>query len=144
MRLFIDCEWNEFGGDLISMALVPESMRYTYFYAVLPCLHPGEWVAEHVIPVMWEYSPRRVANSAHLASLLAGYLDKFETCHIVADWPEDIERFCKALITGPGMRIATPPLTMEILRVDSVSAIPHNAFADASAFCRAVVGEVKI
>jgi hypothetical protein len=37
------------------------------------------------------------------------------------------------LITGPGTRLDTPPLTMEVLRVDTVSTNPHNALADATA-----------
>ena len=34
MKLFLDCEFNGFGGELISMALVDENERY--FYEVLP------------------------------------------------------------------------------------------------------------
>jgi hypothetical protein len=57
--------------------------------------------------------------------------------HLVADWPEDIQHFCEALITAPGLRIDTPPLTMEIRRdLDAVSALPHNALEDARAIMR--------
>ena len=34
-----------------------------------------------------------------------------------------------------GTRINTPPLRMEILRLDSESKIPHNALEDAKALC---------
>lgn len=44
MRFFIDCEFNEFRGELISMALVAEDGRE--FYEVLPCPNPGAWVAQ--------------------------------------------------------------------------------------------------
>ena len=59
------------------------------------------------------------------------WLAQFDAVHIVADWPEDIAHFCKALITGPGYRLDTPPLTMEVLRIDAGSELPHNALADA-------------
>jgi hypothetical protein len=56
---------------------------------------------------------------------------------IIADWPEDIKHFCDALITGPGLRLDTPPLTMEIRRdIDAVSAVPHNALEDARGIMR--------
>jgi hypothetical protein len=70
---------------------------------------------------------------ASLQEKLETYLCQFESIHIVADWPEDIMWFCKVLVTGPGTRINTPPLSLEILRVDTVSINPHNALADAGA-----------
>jgi hypothetical protein len=128
MKLFIDCEFNEFKGDLISMALVDE--QGVFFYEVLPCPNPGAWVAEHVIPIL-EKKPIRLDQ---LQSRLQAFLSHYDSVHLIADWPEDIKHFCDALITGPGMRINTPALTMEIRRdLDAVSRIPHNALADAFA-----------
>ena len=52
MRYFLDTEFNGFGGELISIALVPEYGDQE-FYAVLPLpayLHP--WVERHVIPYL--------------------------------------------------------------------------------------------
>ncbi len=37
MNLFLDCEFNGFGGELISMALVDE--HGLFFYEVLECPH---------------------------------------------------------------------------------------------------------
>ena len=62
---------------------------------------------------------------------LAHFLSQFDSVHIIADWPEDIMWFCKVLITGPGTRLDTPPLTMRVLRVDTVSSNPHHALYDA-------------
>jgi len=62
---------------------------------------------------------------------LQAFLGRYTSVHVIADWPEDIKHFCDALITGPGMRLNTPPLTMTIMRFDSVSELPHNALADA-------------
>jgi hypothetical protein len=50
MKLFLDCEFNGFGGELISMALVDENERY--FYEVLPCINLTSWVLNNVIPIL--------------------------------------------------------------------------------------------
>ena len=125
MNIYIDCEWNGFGGELISMALVPENG--SEFYEVLNCESPCEWVAKNVMPIL---------NKAPISlplfeQKLEDYLNQFDDIKIIADWPEDIERFCSALITGPGERINTPPLLMQIIRIDAESALPHNALEDA-------------
>lgn len=130
MNIYIDCEFNEFRGELISMALVAEDGRE--FYRVLPCPRPKQWVAEHVIPVL-RANP---VSREEFQAALCYYVAQFDTIHLVADWPEDIAHFCESLITGPGMRLATPPLTMEIRRdLDAVSRLPHNALEDARAIC---------
>lgn len=128
MRLFLDCEFNGFKGELISMALVSEDGDE--WYEVVPCEYPVEWVSENVIPIL---SREPLASSRELTKSLYRFLRKFNEVHIVADWPEDIVHFCASLIVGPGKRIDTPPLTMEILRVDSESEVPHNALCDARA-----------
>ena len=128
MRLFLDCEFNSMGGELISLALVPEDASYGYFYEVVTVgamLDP--WVAEHVVPHL-HLTPISVETRQES---LESYLAQFDTVHIVADWPDDIAYFSRALITGPGTRIDTPPLTMEVLRVDAPSELPHNALFDA-------------
>ena len=59
---------------------------------------------------------------------------RFDTIHIIADWPEDISHFCNALLTGPGTRLNAPRLTMEVCRdLHGDSKIPHNALEDARA-----------
>ena len=127
MKLFIDGEWNSFGGDLISLALVPDIGEH--FYEVLGCDNPDPWVAENVMPKLGK---DRITMS-EMQEKLEAYLSQFESIHIVADWPEDVMWFCKVLVTGPGTRINTPPLSLEVLRVDTVSKNPHNALADAGA-----------
>lgn len=125
MILFIDGEWNSYRGDLISMALV--SSQGHQWYEVLEVGSPDPWISENVIPKLGK--PH--VSYKEFQSSLEQWLSQFETVHIVADWPEDIERFCNVLVTGPGTRLNTPPLTMEVLRVDTVSSNPHNALADA-------------
>ena len=112
---------------MISLALVAEDGRS--FYRVLGCTNPDHWVAENVMPKLHE----DWVTLDVLQSWLEVFLNQFDSVHIIADWPEDIMWFCKVLVTGPGTRLNTPPLTMEVLRVDTVSSNPHNALADAMA-----------
>lgn len=107
------------------MALVSEDGKE--WYEVLNCPNPIDWVAKNVIPVLF----KTPIDPLLFAISLQSFLNQFPSIHIVADWPEDIQLFCAALITGPGVAIKTPPLTLEILRIDSVSEIPHNALHDA-------------
>lgn len=110
------------------MALVDEAGRE--FYEVVPCAKPGPWVAKNVMPILGK-SPIPIGL---FQKLLSAWLSAYDSIHIVADWPEDIKHFCDALIVGPGQRINTPPLTMEVRRdLDAVSELPHNALADAHA-----------
>jgi len=127
MKLFLDCEFNEFKGDLISMALVSEDGNYEW-YEVVPCENPGPWVKEHVMPILG----KPAISVQEMQRSLQHFLAQFDKVHIIADWPEDIKHFCDALIVGAGMRIDTPPLTMEVVRIDfGESKIPHNALCDA-------------
>lgn len=128
MRLWIDTEFNEFKGELISLAMVDEDGRE--FYTVLGCDNPGPWVKENVMPILGQEPVPLLMAQRNLFDFLRVY----DAIHVVADWPEDIAHFCNFLITGPGFRFDTPPLTLEIRRdLDAVSAIPHNALEDAKA-----------
>lgn len=125
MKLFLDCEYNDFGGELISMALVSEGGHE--WYEVVPCENPSEWVAKNVIPILGK-PPVSILT---MQSSLYCFLGRFDAVHVVADWPEDIAHFCKALIVSAGKRLNTPPLTLEIVRIDAESDVPHNALHDA-------------
>ena len=130
MNIFIDCEFNSYKGELISMALVSETSHA--FYEVLPLPENIDpWVRENVIPVL-EKKP--LASREEFQMYLEEWLNRFNTIHLIADWPEDIQYFCEALITGPGERMSTPPITLEIRRdLDAKSTVPHNALHDALA-----------
>ncbi len=129
MNIWIDCEFNDFYGELISLGMVDEDGRE--FYEVLHCEKPTPWVAANVMPILGRPACSRRLMQARLEQWLSAY----GSVHLIADWPEDITHFCQSLITGPGMRMDTPPLTMEIRRdLDSaLSAIPHHALEDAKA-----------
>lgn len=129
VRYWLDCEFNDFQGELISMALVCEDGRE--WYEVLECKTPSKWVAENVMPVLGKPPTSRAAMQKGLSEFLSVY----DSATIISDWPEDIKHFCELLIRGPGQRIHTPVLWLCINReLDSKSsAIPHNALADARA-----------
>ncbi|SNS47369.1 hypothetical protein SAMN06295912_10775 [Sphingomonas laterariae] len=140
MRYFLDTEFNGFGGDLISFALVPEYGDQEY-YAVLPLpaqLHP--WVARNVVPYL-DSVPQSLANhidpvtAAHeVAAFLAGDRDPV----ILADWPEDIALFCRLLLIGPADIVDVGSMRFEFRRSPGFSTamnsrVPHNALHDARA-----------
>jgi len=127
VRMWIDTEFNEHEGrhELISMALVCEDGRE--WYQVLPCLAPRPWVAANVMPKLG----KEPISLALFAASLQEFLRPYPAIHVIGDWPSDIALFCDVLIVGPGQRIDTPVLTMEIIRLDGESMDPHNALADA-------------
>ena len=137
MNIYIDCEFNQFGGQLISLALAADDG--TNFYAALEITEEIKpWVSEHVIPLI----DIPYLKLPEFQSRLESYLTQFDRVHIIADWPDDISYFCKSLITSDkGTRINTPPLTMEVLRIDAPSKIPHNALADAEGLREWFIGK---
>lgn len=127
--LAIDCEFNDFNGDLISLALVAASGQE--FYEVLECKNPAPWVSEHVMPFL-EKEP---ITRSELQTNLQHFLKQFVEIEIIADWPDDIRYFCQTLITGPGCAISHPPIRFVLDRTLSSdgSSVPHNALHDARA-----------
>lgn len=143
MRLFLDTEFNGFGGELISMAIVAEDGRE--WYGVLPLpdkMHP--WVREHVFPFLAHPDgpklPNRYANKHEFQSSLAKFLAQFPDAEIIADWPSDFEHLCYMMTYAgqqAGWRIPIN-CTMRLERVSGIeSEIPHNALSDARALKQA-------
>ena len=134
MKLFLDCEFNGFGGELISMALVDENEKY--FYEVLPCMNPTSWVFNNVIPIL----NKQAIDLKEFKKNLFNFLNHYETIHIVADSPEDFSLFLTTLMLQQGVCMTTPKLTMELWESDTNltidSEIPHNALQDAFALKR--------
>ena len=141
MRLFLDTEFNEFQGPLISMALFPEDRNRDPFYESLGCDAPGPWVAIHVMPVIGKAE----VSMPRFQEKLQAFLNQWDEVTIVADWHEDIAHFCNSLTTGPGQRIATPVLKFEIRRdLHTVPPLmPHNALSDAEAMLRSAEVNAK-
>jgi len=136
MKLFLDTEFNGFGGKLMSMALVPEDTKQQEFYCEIVMMDQLEpWVKDNVVPHMFlplvTYKQFQGLLSMYLNSL---FFSKTETVTIVADWPDDIRYFCEAMITGPGQRIVLidPKINFELdMSIEYESLVPHNALHDA-------------
>jgi hypothetical protein len=132
MRLFLDTEFNGFGGKLISMALVPEDKTKPEFYKELHIteqLHP--WVRENVVP----HLILPPMGYGEFQNALANYLWNVDESIIIADWPDDIRYFCESLITGPGQMInLMNNVKFELdFGIEYESLVPHNALHDARA-----------
>ena len=132
MRLFLDTEFNGFGGRLISMALVPEDGTTREFYKEIEMRDQLEpWVRDNVVPhlILVPSSYNEFQQS------LAQYLREVGDCTIIADWPDDIRYFCESLITGPGEMISfRHTIKFELdLSIKYESLVPHNALHDARA-----------
>ncbi|BAV65741.1 3'-5' exoribonuclease [Sphingobium cloacae] len=145
MRYFLDTEFNGFGGELISLALVPEYGDQD-FYVSLPLpdrVH--SWVERNVIPYLRSVPPGvdHVLGREEAARHIEAYLANDPDPVIVADWPDDLGYFCHLLVTGPGEMITIGGLRLELLNCAGFSAsansrTPHNALHDARAlkdFC---------
>lgn len=131
MNLYLDCEWNEYKGELISIALV--SKEGHEFYEVVGCILPKSWVAQNVMPKL----VKAPIGYLDVQKKLGIFLDQFDSVNIVADWPEDISHFCNLLIVGSGYKLNTPKLSFDIVSVATMSKNPHNALADAIALMEA-------
>lgn len=153
MRYFLDTEYNGWGGELLSLALVPEDGGEE-FYVTLGwqgSLKP--WVQENVVPYLdmvpdAMLSPRLSSEDAarelshwlmneHETQLLAPFRGSPEI-EILADWPEDISHICSLLMVGPGVSVDVPAIMFRLLRIPGFSTaanskVPHNALHDARA-----------
>jgi hypothetical protein len=144
MKYFLDCEFNSFGGELISLALVSHDQEKR-FYEVLPYdhmdLHP--WVKGNVIPVLYRKPKSSKEKFTHKLGCFLRENAVNDEITIIADWPEDIKYFCESLIISPGRAVVMPNINFILDRVNLVSTadyfdsmVPHNALADALALAR--------
>jgi hypothetical protein len=130
MKLFLDCEFTNFEGHLISMALVAENGDEFYEVVYFSEIDCHEWVRENVVPIL---KKEKIPYSDFQRSL-ALFLRKYDEVEVIADWPEDFWHFSRALLTGPGMMMEAPKIKMTMeRRLDYTSDLPHNALEDAKA-----------
>jgi hypothetical protein len=128
MKLFLDCEFTNFQGHLISMALVSEDGDEFYEVVNFSLVDCHEWVLDNVVPILVKES----IPYEEFQKKLSKFLRQYDSIEVIADWPEDFWHFTQALLTGPGMMMDTPKISMEIVRrLDSPSVLPHNALEDA-------------
>jgi len=145
VRYFLDAEFNGFGGQLISLALVPEDPEAAPFYEALPCPEPEPWVAEHVLPVL----QTQPISRHEMVAKLAAYLRGDEAPVVIADWPEDIAHLALLMVTGPGWRMPSERLRFDLLDLplfdsETLSEVPHNALHDARALRAYLLAEERL
>jgi hypothetical protein len=130
-NLWIDCEFNSGGGDLISLALVNEDGSRE-FYEVVECKQPIDpWVAEHVMPFL----EKEALSHDEFQARLQKFLKQFPGISVYANHPADFKYFMQAVEFTQGKWMMIQPLTM-ILDDDisgKGSKVPHNALHDARA-----------
>jgi hypothetical protein len=150
MIYYLDCEFDGYGGELISMGIVRED-GYA-FYGILNGEIKDEWVRENVVPKLLKIPFNDIAVKSILGSVehfqgkLEEYFKGATGIQIIADWPDDFKYFCDALITGPGTMIDIPGVAMVVARVDPYptdveGAIQHNAYWDALALKDFIAGD---
>ncbi len=151
MRYFLDTEYNGFGGDLLSLALVPEDGGDEFYVVLAPIAPLDPWVERHVIPYLDTVPEalRAPHMSRHAAAqALGAWLSHDREPVIIADWPEDLAQLAMLLITGPGQMINVPALTLHFHPLQGFStaansAVPHNALHDARALRDHVINHLE-
>lgn len=139
MKYFLDCEFNGFQGELISLALVGEDGRELYLATHRLPAETVPWVKENVVSVLFAEGTSPTTWRTDLFGVqIAKFLQGDILPHIVADWPDDIRYFCECLITGPGEMVNIPTVRFDVERVDAYptelpGAVQHNALWDARA-----------
>ncbi len=130
LDIFLDAEFNGFGGALISIGLVCADGREWYEVVETPP-EPHPFVAEHVLPVLEKEPIGRDRFAESLAQFLADVPEPV----IIADWPDDIRCLCDGLGQfGSGMRFRLG-CTFVLLpqQPPCASQTTHNALLDARA-----------
>lgn len=133
MHYFIDCEFNEFGGELISLALVPMDARKPEFYFEFNITQPfGPWVKENVVPLLDKIAlPKQVGQIA-----FRRYMEGEQYPSIIADHPADIMHLCQFIDMNHGDYIG-PSAGWQFTVMPNLGSVkslrPHHALYDARA-----------
>ncbi|MEN2749308.1 hypothetical protein [Sphingomonas sp. T9W2] len=142
MKYFLDTEFNGFGGELLSLALVSEHGDALYL-VIDPPADIEPWVAENVMPIMYSVPDRTEITFCTMDAAPQEIADFFGNSsggvpYIITDWPDDVRYLCQAVITGPGMMAPIARMQFDVVRVDAYpttlpGAVQHNALWDAYA-----------
>jgi hypothetical protein len=135
MALYIDTEFNGFGGPLISMAIV-SSATGKEFYEVRDIVKKRgrsivPWVMQNVVPKL----DKDPITDMEFKEKLWAFMREHAGEAIFADWPEDIAHLMQWMCKENGI---TPKLnyviyTLNTFGVDIEPEVPHNALSDARA-----------
>lgn len=137
MKVFLDTEFNSFGGELISIALVAENGKDYYEWVYCPpdhTVHP--WMKENVLPNIGDVQP--VGKLTVMFSLTKWLKSLGDDVEVVANWPEDLKHFWDCLHHN-GTTYGLPTnlkTTLDRGYSTSDSFVQHNALEDARAVLR--------
>ncbi len=137
-RIWIDCEFDGFGGDLISMALVAEYGGH--WYGIMPSKSGyTSWVFENVIPVLKREEATIEARSREEFLLsFRNYMDQFDNPIIISDWYTDLKHFLDCFQGNDHSESFnfSCSMVLDMSLSSDASAVPHNAFYDALAIAK--------
>lgn len=150
--IFIDTEFNSFGGSLISIGAVSDSGSTFYGIVDIPHVEADikPWVKENVIPVLYKYVP--IADGVFdVKRSLCSFIENLNptVLNVYADWPEDLSHFFSLFAYPNGVSSAKWEIN-GILKQPPVyptSRFPHNALSDAIALRNAFMfgtGEERV
>ncbi len=144
-RLYLDTEFDGFGGPLISIALVDGSeTNIAFYYGPHYAGKRNEWVEKNVLPVLdASFVPRTPLAFDRLCALAVTFLRNVASSgwvEVVADHPADFVHLNRLLDGWSAQHeFRDLPFQLRTLLVHSGeldSAIPHNALEDALALAR--------
>jgi hypothetical protein len=135
-KIFIDCEFNGFGGGLLSFAAVSEDGREWYNELRQPAIW-DKWVFENVFPHLG-LTP--MPKDEFRKSLFA-FLRQFPDPVIIADWYTDLMHFFRLFEGRDHTDSESFACRTEIRLIDGYeSKVPHHALHDARAIRDVLMG----
>jgi hypothetical protein len=133
--LYLDTEFNGFGGELISMALVSPEGHEWYECMDPPKMVWNAWVHENVLPVLGK---EPIPKDAFRESFKK-FIEWFDRPQIICDWHTDIMHFCQ-MLDGDSWPQSIPfEGTFKVIQTptgEPKPEIPHNALSDARALMK--------
>lgn len=142
MKFFIDCEFDGFKGELISLAVVCENGSSIYLVNK-DIFETSLWVSENVMPILYKcpvfaWKVGLDEFGMLIYTFIEEQLEAEEYSHpvIISDWPADIRYFCEVIEYEGGRMIPLQTATFAFARINSYpnnikGAIQHNAWWDA-------------
>lgn len=143
MRIFLDCEFNGFGGELISLAMVAEDGREWYALCPEPRVWDA-WVFENVFPVLQACGRRQPMTRDEFRQSLLDFLSLFDNPTIVVDWYTDLVHFFSLFAGKDHTKSVGYACRAEVVLDPPGFApeVPHNALSDARAIRTAYMSAI--
>lgn len=127
MALYVDTEFNGFGGEFISIGIA-NTNGDNFYMAIEPNAPIHPWVREHVMPNLGSR-----AGYSSVRHYLQEYITKYAWDDIYADWPEDLIHLLKFLYEYDGKALNIN-LKLHLIQSGALTPeTPHHALSDAIA-----------